>query len=92
MQDSIIAAKDRAFKRLLYAQKLNHEVNVANDKIIAAQSIKLVACDEYGAKLESANSKLTFRQGFMQIGTPIIAVGASALGFIVGYYVAKALP
>lgn len=90
--ESIIVGKDRAFNRMKMAYEMSHELNQGYLTIFKAQQVKIRECEGYASTIESKNKKLAFRQGFMQIGTPLIAVAVGAAGFIVGYYVAKALP
>lgn len=89
--DSTILEKNKTIQKMADAHKICYDLNLDYRKTIDLNKDKWKDCEQYAGTIEEQNKKLTFRQGFMQIGTPLIAIGVGALGFIVGYYVSHAL-
>lgn len=91
-KDTIIIQKNKTIGIMAESVKVLYASNQELRGIIDEKEGKWKDCDTYSGTIEDQNRKLVFRDGFMKIGTPLIAVAVGAGGFIVGYYVAKALP
>lgn len=89
--ESIINRKDTAFKRVFDASMKTHNLNTEYLEIFKADQVKIRECEELQKKYDFAYGKLQFRQGFMQIGTPIIVIGVGALCLVGGMYLQKFL-
>lgn len=86
-KDTVITQKDKAFQRLLDANNLSHNLNKEYEIIVKANHTKLTKCEEYAGKIEFQNKQILFQNGFLKIGTPLIAVAVGAGGFAIGYYI-----
>ncbi len=87
--ESIISRKDETIQKLIGAHALSHNLNMDYQTTFKAQQKTIRKCEEYAGTIEFKNKQLKAKNGFIQIGTPVLLVGVGTLCMVGGYYIRK---
>lgn len=90
-KDTIIAQKNKTIEIMGQSVRVLHASNQELRGIIDLNKDKWKDCDTYSGKLEDRNKQLKAKNGFIQIGTPVILVAVGTACTIAGYYIRKAI-
>ena len=73
------------------AQKYTYDLNREYEAQIKSLNKTIADCEKLANKQEKSYKNVKFREGFLRIGTPMVAVVVGAGGFLAGFYISQAL-